>query len=294
MKATLPSLFLQLARATSADQRRSAIWTAMQKLASRFDHDEIRALTDLHREHNGGQVLRPLPVGNIKQVMPLDSGEAPDLPDHLWPDLTEWASSWNRSFELECQGIPPPGPLLLHGPTGGGKTMLTRYLVGQINSRPGAVLDAHRCIESHVGESGRQLDAVFQHCERTNALLVIEELDAFSSLRTGGSTGAEQENTRVTVAFMRLMDLYGGRFPIVGTTNRPELLDPAHRRRFELEIEVPVPCDKTKRRVLAKLLRGHEVPLLDEWLDLPLTASLAAAKREIRRAWLANNPPIQP
>lgn len=296
MKATLPALFLQLCRATTADQRRAAIWTATQKLASRFDKDELQALQELHREtdHTRGHVLRPLPAASIKQVIPLEPGPAPDLPDHLWPDLHEWAASWNRAFEMECQGIPPPGPLLLHGETGGGKTMLTRHLVSLLAGRAAVVLDAHRCIESHLGESARRLDDVFQHCEKTGALLVIEELDAFSTTRTGGSTGAEQENTRLTVAFMRLMDTHGSRFPIIGTTNRPGLLDPAHRRRFELEMEIPTPTVETKRRVLLQLLQSHRVPLQDDWLHLPLTASLAAAKREIRRTWLQTNPPPIP
>jgi hypothetical protein len=295
MKATLPALFLQLCRATTPDQRRSAIWTAMQKLYSRFDRDELRALEDLHRESaHAPHVLRPLPAASIKQVILLEPGPAPDLPPHLWPDLQEWTSSWNRSFEMECLGIPPPGPLLLHGETGGGKTMLTRHLVSLLAGREAVVLDAHRCIESHLGESARRLDDVFQHCERSGALLVIEELDAFSTRRTTGTNSAEQENTRVTVAFMRLMDTHGTRIPIIGTTNRPELLDPAHRRRFELEMDIPAPSLETKNRVLTQLLRGHDVPLREEWLQLPLTASLAAAKREIRRTWLTLNPPPTP
>ena len=84
MKATLPALFLQLCRATTPDHRRAAIWTATQKLASRFDKDELQALEDLHRESaHAGHVLRPLRAASIKQVIPLEPGPAPDLPQHL-------------------------------------------------------------------------------------------------------------------------------------------------------------------------------------------------------------------
>lgn len=287
---TLTEMFLGLARARTRAQRATQLHRAAG--SARFDEDQRAELGRLLEETNraetdGSLVLRP--ITDLTKDCPLlgafQPGPDPVLPAELWREVEEWVAGWKRSVELSLAGIPTPSPLLLHGPTGTGKTMLAGAICRRLAGRPAGVVEAHSFVDSYMGNTGKNLAKAFETAGRTDSLLVLEEVDALAVVRGSGPAGDAQENVRITVALMRLLEQATG--PVIATTNRIEALDAALQRRFELKLQVPPLAEELRRRVLAERL-GGELP--EHLRSLPLNEALPEVNRMKRREWLAQNP----
>lgn len=283
---SLTEIVLLFARARTAQQRQTALYFAANN--SRFDEDqvkELRALNDEARNNSERLVpLRPItiPTQACPDLVVLGPSEPPMLPPETLIELTEWCAGWNRADELILNKLTPPGALLLCGPTGTGKTMLAKSLVVQLKGRAVVVLDAHRCIDSHMGSTGERLSKAFDACNKSGACLVIEEIDGIAELRGGDGSGAARENNRVTIALMRLIE--DATIPIIATSNRMEALDAALVRRFGLRLAID-PLGEEDRRTILQHHSGGRIP--DEaLLSLPLGEAIQRIQRMKRREFL--------
>lgn len=283
---TLTDLFVLLARARTTAHRHAVLINAVQN--SRFDEDQQRELRALLQEsasqREAAHALRPStnPVQDCADLTPITAGPIPLTRDGVWGECAEWLADWNRADDLTLNKIPLPGPLLLSGPTGSGKTMLTHAIAGEIKGRPAVCLDAHRVLDSHMGETGNRLAKAFAACAKSGAVLVLEEIDGFAETRNGSDgSGSTRENNRITIALMRLIE--SATFPVIATTNRPEILDPALLRRFEFRVTVP-PLEAAQRRVVLQKLLGFEPT--GELLELPIHESVLRVNRLRRRTFL--------
>lgn len=283
----LTDIVMLLARARTGGHRRTALVHASQSL--RFDEDQRRELQALIGESDtavSGRMLMPLrptvdPTHESSGLRRLLPGQRAILEDDVRDQVTEWQLGWEHEDGLRLNGSAPPGPVLLYGPTGSGKTTTAASLAGEMKGRTCVVMDCHRFTNSHLGETGKALAAAFDACAKANALLVIEELDAFAESRGAVTSGAAMENNRITVALMRLFE--SAAFPIMATTNRPDVLDAALLRRFEFKLELKAP-DEVRRRVILRAELGREPA--PELLALELNDSIPQARRERRRAVL--------
>jgi cell division protease FtsH len=210
----------------------------------------------------------------------LSPGDPPMLPSAVWSEFEEWFDSWNNEAALRKAGVALPGPVMLHGPTGTGKSMLARSIAKSMIGRQAVVLEAHRIIDSLLGGTGQRIDKAFRACERHHALLVIEEIDGITLARESRGS-CSVENSRITVAMMRLIELAG--FPIVVTTNRQSDMDPALVRRFEFKIALEPLNEKGRLKLLQEIL-GSAPPA--ELLALPLHESMPRIHRLKRRKFL--------
>jgi SpoVK/Ycf46/Vps4 family AAA+-type ATPase len=211
---------------------------------------------------------------------PLEPGPLPIIPKVLWEQIQEWILSWKHADALHAAGLQAPGALLLHGPTGTGKTSLARAILKYMPGRPGAILETHNILTEMFGESERNVAKGFHLAESYGALLVIEEIDGLGLTRNKSSSS--ESNARITIALMRCLE--SSKVPVIATTNFKDHLDPALLRRFELQIEVPELDEKGRAIVLKKIL-GMEPPA--ELVAMPLTESIRVAHRVRRRAFLA-------
>ena len=213
-------------------------------------------------------------------LIELEPGPVPVIPRALWAQVDEWILAWKHVDGLREAGLDMPGGLLLHGPTGSGKTSLARGILNYMQGRQGVILEAHNVLTEMFGESPKNVARGFALAERHEALLVIEEIDAIGMKRSQRSNS--EENAKITIALMRCLE--GAKIPVIATTNFKEHLDPALLRRFELQLEVPALDERGRAFVLKKILGRDPEP---ELVALPLNESIRVARRLKRCEFLA-------
>jgi SpoVK/Ycf46/Vps4 family AAA+-type ATPase len=279
---SLTQAVLSLARAkTQRDRIRILSAVAYDK---RFNQDQQAELQSLLTEARKApddrvQALRPVlnPADVCKLVMPLAVGPKPILPESIDSTVTEWIEGWRSEARLRDQGHCPPGPLLIAGPTGVGKTMLAAFIAGELKDvRRAVVVDAHRLVESHMGETGRHIAEAFEAINLNSGLGVFEELDALAEVRKSGNDSATMENTRVSIALMRSIE--ASTSAIIATCNRPDALDGALLSRFEYRIDFPDTTKDLRGQVLRQSL-GIDVELPDSLLRIDLRQAVGMCKR---------------
>lgn len=139
----------------------------------------------------------------------------------------------HRPQDYARLGVAPPGGVLLAGPPppGCGKSFAAARLAKFLG------WPLHEVAVAEVGsawlhETPRRLAEAFD-AAAAPAIVLLEELDALGRTRTtGGGSTAEEVNT-----LLRLVEAAPGRgLLVVGTTDRPEAIDPALRRHGRFDI----------------------------------------------------------
>jgi transitional endoplasmic reticulum ATPase len=159
-------------------------------------------------------------------------------------------------------GIDPPRGVLLHGPSGTGKTLIARAVAGETGCYFKS-MSATEIMDKYYGESEAKLRSAFEEaCKNAPAILFIDEIDVLAPRRDTTEGDVER---RVTAQLLALMDGMEdrGNVIVLAATNMPSVLDPALRRpgRFDREILVSVP-DVAGRKEILKI-HTRDMPLGD-------------------------------
>ena len=174
----------------------------------------------------------------------------------LLPPLT-------RPDLFKDHSLRPPRGVLLHGPSGVGKSLLAQQIKLDLQSDVNVRSISCTSLQSHtavVGEAERQLTGLFQSVgqdhQKAGTLLILDDIHLICSKRGGSNQGAD----RLAATLLALLDGIGGstngedqqNFVILGITSNPSLLDPALRRpgRLDAEVEVPIPDEVTRAEIL--------------------------------------------
>jgi len=163
-------------------------------------------------------------------------------------------------------GTKPPRGLLFYGPPGTGKTLLMKTLAKKLGLSEPIMIRGPEIISQYYGKSEARLRQIFalakERAEEENlAIIFIDELDSLAPRRD--VTKGELE-PRLVGQLLSLMDglekeVSKGHVVVIGSTNRPEALDPALRRpgRFDLEIEFDPPSADERKEILKILLNSY-------------------------------------
>jgi transitional endoplasmic reticulum ATPase len=170
----------------------------------------------------------------------------------------------NRAL-FKAYGKKLGGGVLLYGPPGCGKTLISKATAGEIQANFISV-GIHQILDFYLGNSEKNLHQLFQLArDNPPAILFFDEVDALAADRKDFRESAIRT---VINQFLAEMDGNIGNnegILILGATNAPWHLDPAFRRpgRFDRVIFVPPP-DEPARESIIKIL-GRDKPL--EHLD---------------------------
>jgi len=172
-------------------------------------------------------------------------------------------STLKASERLSELGISYLPALMLHGESGGGKTMLARY-IAHIADRPFVYVRFSSVISSYLGSTQSNVAKVFEYARAAPCVLCFDEIDAVGMAR--GQKNDVGEMNRIVIALMQEMDSLPNNVIIVGTTNRYDRLDPALIRRFSIKHEIQ-PMTRNDINILAKKFFQYAEIDIDGWLD---------------------------
>ena len=184
-----------------------------------------------------------------------DTWQRVQLPDAQKLDIL-------RRMELFENSDPAaPRGLLLHGPTGTGKSLIARTLAETL-SCDFQSLSLADIKQEHLGASGKRVREIWDHARAHRpSIIFIDECDGVFGRRGAAETdviaadvvGAflpEWEGIEQTTGIM-----------VIGATNRRSMLDDAILSRFGWEVEVPLPAAPERRLILEQELKANRIEM---------------------------------
>jgi cell division protease FtsH len=166
-------------------------------------------------------------------------------------------------------GARVPKGVLLVGPPGTGKTMLSRAVAGEAGV-PFFSISGSEFVEMFVGVGAARVRDLFEQArQKAPAIIFIDELDALGKARGAGGFGGHDEKEQTLNQLLVELDGFdpSSGLVLLAATNRPEILDPALLRagRFDRVVLVDRPDKKGRLQILEvharKVKLGADVDL---------------------------------
>ena len=160
---------------------------------------------------------------------------------------------------------------LLSGPPGTGKSMIAGLVAAELGLDLYQV-DLSRIASKYIGETEKQLGALFDAAESGQAMLLFDEADSLFGKRTEvKSSNDRYANLEVNYLLQRIEAFTG---ICLLTTNHESAIDEAFVRRLALHVRVPVPDEEQRARLWSAML-PPEAPVAAQ-----VEAALAALARD--------------
>lgn len=157
------------------------------------------------------------------------------------------------------------GGVLLYGPPGCGKTLLSRATAGEIKANFLAI-GIHEILDMWIGNSEKNLHRIFELArDHAPTVLFFDEVDALAADRNDLKQSAGRTLINQFLAEMDGTNANNDGLLILGATNAPWHIDPAFRRpgRFDRILFVPPPDDEARAGVIEVMAKGKPVQNLD-------------------------------
>ncbi len=140
---------------------------------------------------------------------------------------------------------------LFHGPSGTGKTTAAQAIAKELDTEV-CQLDLSLLESKYIGETAKNVDAVFTDAERSRAVLCCDEADAILGKRSE-IKDAHDRYANIDVAYLlQRIEAYSGL--VILTTNFRQNIDQAFLRRFRFVIEFPKPDAAAREAIWRKCL----------------------------------------
>jgi len=188
-------------------------------------------------------------------------GGLPDVKREL-QEAVEWPMKYPGLYDK--LGHKMPRGILLHGPSGTGKTLMAKAVATESEANFVSVRGPE-LLSKWVGESERGIREIFKRARQSAPCVVFfDEIDSIAPIRGGGTETAVTERV-VSQLLTELDGMENMRGVIVlAATNRADMIDPALLRpgRFDKIIQIPMP-DKASRLQILKI-NAEDIPLADQ------------------------------
>ncbi len=170
---------------------------------------------------------------------------------------------------------------LLSGPPGTGKTMTAGLIARALHTELYQV-DLSKIVSKFIGETEKNLAALFDAAETSQAVLLFDEADALFGKRTDVKSSNDRHANQEVNYLLQRLDAFTG--VVLLTTNHEQSLDAAFRRRLTAHIKFEVPSVE-ERAALWRAMLPAAAPVGDIDFDA-LASSYVMAGGHIKNAVL--------
>ena len=234
---------------------------------------------NLEDEKLASEVLNKLVVtmadfeNAVKEVVPSAMREVyVEPPDVKWEDIggldnvkreLQEAVEWPLKYPALYKGLKHniPKGILLHGPSGTGKTLLAKAVATESEANFISV-KGPELLSKWVGESEKGIREIFRKARQASPCVVFfDEIDSIAPIR--GMEGVHASTERMMSQLLTEMDgiqeMQG--VVIIAATNRVDMIDNALLRpgRFDKIVLVSNPDRNTRERILKIHIKGKPV-----------------------------------
>ena len=175
------------------------------------------------------------------------------------------AVEWPMKFPglYDNLGHKMPRGILLHGPSGTGKTLMAKAVATQSEANFVSVRGPE-LLSKWVGESERGIREIFKRARQSAPCVIFfDEIDSIAPIRgAGGETAVTERVVSQLLTELDGMENMHG-VVVLAATNRADMIDPALLRpgRFDKIIQIPLP-DKDGRKMVIEI-HSKDIPLAD-------------------------------
>jgi SpoVK/Ycf46/Vps4 family AAA+-type ATPase len=170
------------------------------------------------------------------------------------------------------------------GPPGTGKTICAEAIAHALG-RPMLVVNYAEVESMWVGETPKNVAAVFQAAADQQAVLFFDEADAIAARRTVGSGIAQQREANTTVnVLLRELETFNG--VVIFATNLAANFDPAFERRIRTHVLFEMPGVAERERIWQVQIHPTKTPLAADVDFARLAERFALSGGDIKNAVL--------
>lgn len=220
-------------------------------------------------------VAEELPVDGDSEMPlallePVEAAAVPVLADSVQERIATVIDEQLSADRLRRVGLQPTRTLLLSGPPGVGKTMTAHYVAATLRL-PLLTVDLASVMSSYLGRTGQNLRAALDYGRTRNCVVFLDEFDAMAKRRDDDSDIGELK--RLVNVLLLELERWPESSLLLAATNHPELLDRAVSRRFDVLIEMALPTEQERARMVTQVVTSGEWELSAELPSLIAAAT---------------------
>ncbi len=175
-------------------------------------------------------------------------------------ELSEVVDFLKTPEKYRALGARIPKGVLLVGPSGVGKTLLARAVAGEANV-PFFSIAGSEFMEMLVGVGAARVRDMFGTAKKNApAIIFIDEIESIGRMRGMGISGGHDEREQTLNQILVEMDGFtpNDHVIVLGSTNRPDLLDPALIRpgRFDRRVVLGMPDLEERKAIIQLHMKG--------------------------------------
>ncbi|OTG65102.1 AAA family ATPase [Acinetobacter silvestris] len=183
-----------------------------------------------------------------------------------WSDVAIEEETLDRVLKLVDLFVsgrkPSPKGILLYGPPGTGKTLIARKLAKHANCHFEAV-NISDLKAGYIGQTAPKVKELWERCrENAPTLLFVDECESAFAKR--GGTDNDAFGNELVQTFLSEWDGFNqasGKVLVIAATNRHDIIDNAILSRFTASVEIGLPNDQARKRILENEFKEAEIAL---------------------------------